>query len=458
MVSGVWGLSGVWYLVPAKVFAVSEPYSSHYGGSTVRRRFLWTQAISDAIALAVGIIPASFIDFGTAFAWTVQPGILPLLALMGVGLVVAEVTSAWLWAGNAPRPSYGRALTIVLTTLGVTSLGLTMIQAYFSRPIIGFSMVFFLMGAIGHRAISRRRPWLESMVLVTNEKGLVDDLRNAPHANVVIVLDPGTEGDIEPLHTGMILAVDLRAVLSDRMAQYVSSCTLAGFDVRAMSQVYEMHTGRMPIVHLAEGWELSTSVLKTAPYLPGKRFVEILMILVTAPVTAFLSAVIAISVRATSRGPVIFRQTRVGRGGELFTLYKFRTMWEDSEQQGPAFASDHDDRLTPTGRWLRRFRADELPQLWNVLKGDLSLVGPRPEQVAFARHFAETIPFYSHRHLVRPGVTGWAQVNYGYADDDADTIDKLTYDLFYVKHMSPWLDLSVLGRSVWTILSGFGAR
>ena len=155
---------------------------------------------------------------------------------------------------------------------------------------------------------------------------------------------------------------------------------------------------------------------------------------------------------------MIFRQTRVGRGGVLFTLYKFRTMWEDSEQGGPAFASQLDDRLTPAGKWLRRFRADELPQLWNVLKGDLSLVGPRPEQVAFARRFAETIPYYSHRHLVRPGVTGWAQVNYGYADGDADTIDKLTYDLFYVKHMSPWLDLDILGRSVWTILSGFGAR
>ncbi len=133
-------------------------------------------------------------------------------------------------------------------------------------------------------------------------------------------------------------------------------------------------------------------------------------------------------------------------------------MWDGSDLDGPAFAAEGDARLTPVGRFLRRFRADELPQLWNVLRGDVSLVGPRPEQVAFARHFSETIPFYSHRHLVRPGVTGWAQVNYGYADGDADTIEKLTYDLFYVKHMSPWLDLSVLGRSIWTILSGFGAR
>jgi len=427
-------------------------------GYCVRRRFLWSQAIADAVALMIGIVPASLIDFNTPFAWTAESRVLPLLGFMVAGLVIAEITSARLWAGNAPRPSYGRAVTIVLITLGVTSLGLTLTQAYFSRPIIGFSMIFFFVGAIGHRAVSRRRPWSESMVLVTSEKGLADDLRNAPHADVLLVLDPGAEGSVEPLAAGTILALDLRAVLSDRMAQYVSSCILAGFDVRAMSSVYEMHTGRMPIVHLAEGWELSTPVVRTAPYLPGKRLVDALLVLATAPITLLLSGVIALAVRWTSKGPIIFRQTRVGRGGDLFTLYKFRTMWDGSDLDGPAFAAEGDARLTPVGKLLRRFRADELPQLWNVLRGDLSLVGPRPEQVAFARHFSQTIPFYSHRHLVRPGVTGWAQVNYGYADGDADTIEKLTYDLFYVKHMSPWLDLSVMGRSVWTILSGFGAR
>jgi lipopolysaccharide/colanic/teichoic acid biosynthesis glycosyltransferase len=425
---------------------------------SVRRRFLWSQAIFDAVVLAICTIPASLIDFKTPFAWTSQPKVLPLLAMMGASLVLAHIAGARLWAGSAPRPSYGHASAIALATLGFTSLGLTMTQAYFSRPIIGFTMVFFLVGAVAHRAVSRRRPWMESLVVITNETGLVDDLRNAPHANVVSVLDPETTGDVEPLLGGIVLAVDLRAVLSDRMAQYVSSCTLAGFDVRAMSQVYEMHTGRMPIVYLAEGWELSMPVLKTTPYLPGKRLVDVALVLATAPITLALSALIALAVRLSSPGPVIFRQTRVGRGGELFTLYKFRTMWEDAERDGPSFASLKDERLTPVGKSLRRFRADELPQLWNVVKGDVGLVGPRPEQVVFARYFAQTIPFYSHRHLVRPGVTGWAQVNYRYADGDADTIDKLTYDLYYVKHMSPWLDLSVLGRSVWTILSGFGAR
>jgi lipopolysaccharide/colanic/teichoic acid biosynthesis glycosyltransferase len=130
----------------------------------------------------------------------------------------------------------------------------------------------------------------------------------------------------------------------------------------------------------------------------------------------------------------------------------------DAEKDGPQFATHNDHRLTGAGRWLRRSRLDELPQLWNVLKGDLSLVGPRPERPEFTDVYERSIPFYAYRHLIRPGVTGWAQVNYGYADDDADAIDKLTYDLYYLKHMSPWLDLQILGRSIWTMLSGFGAR
>ena len=424
----------------------------------MRRRFLWTQALLDAATLTVSIGLASAVNFRTPFPWIFEPQVISLLAIMFGGLVVAEWTGSRLLAGSAPRPSYGRAVAVTLMILGITSLALIASRVYFSRPLIGWSMAFFLLGAFGHRALRRRRPWTESMVLVTNEKGLVDDLRNAPNADVVSVLDPATGGQIEPLRPGEVLGIDLKSVLSDRMAQYVSSCTLAGFDVRPLSVIYEMHTGRMPVVALAEGWELSAPVLRTAPYLPGKRLFDVLAILVTAPVTLVVAAGVAVAIRLSSPGPIIFRQTRVGRGGTPFTQYKFRSMWADSELRGPAFTQEQDERILPVGRVLRRFRLDELPQLWNVLKGDLSLVGPRPEQVSFVRRFDRTIPFYSHRHLIRPGITGWAQVNYGYADGDADTIDKLTYDLYYLKHMSPWLDLEILGRSCWTVLSGFGAR
>lgn len=424
----------------------------------MRRRFLWTQSLLDAATLLASVGLASAVNFGTPFPWLFEPQVLPLLAVMFGSLALAEWTGARLLAGSAPRPSYGRAVTVALMTLGITSLALIATRIYFSRSLLGWSMTLFLAGALAHRAVRRRRPWVESLVLVTAEKGLVDDLRNAPHADVISVLDPSTEVRIEPLGEGVVLGVDLKSVLSDRMAQYVSSCTLAGFDVRPLSEVYEMHTGRMPVVSLAEGWELSAPVLRTAPYLPGKRLFDAAVVLATAPLTLMLAAVLAAVIRLSSSGPVIFRQTRVGRGGEVFTQYKFRSMWEGSERQGPTFTQERDVRVVPFGRLMRRFRLDELPQLWNVMKGDLSLVGPRPEQVNFVRRFDRKIPFYSHRHLIRPGITGWAQVNYGYADGDADTVEKLTYDLYYLKHMSPWLDLEILGRSCWTVLSGFGAR
>ncbi len=412
----------------------------------------------DGVTLALSILLGSLITLGTPFPWLFEPQVVSLLAIMFGGLGLAEWGVSRVLVGSAPRPSYGRAFAVTLIVLGTTSLALVATRVYFSRSLIGWSMALFLLGAVGHRALHRRRPWTESMVLVTDEKGLVDDLRNAPHANVTSVLDPSTTGQIEPLSPGVVLGIDLKSVLSDRMAQYVSSCTLAGFDVRPLTQVYEMHTGRMPVVSLAEGWELSAPVLRTAPYLPGKRLFDLLAVLVTAPLSLLLAGWVAASIRLSSPGAVIFRQTRVGRNGVPFVQYKFRSMWEGSERAGPSFTLEKDDRVVPVGRWLRRFRLDELPQLWNVLKGDLSLVGPRPEQVEFVERFSRTIPFYEHRHLVRPGLTGWAQVNYGYADSDADTIDKLTYDLFYLKHMSPWLDLEILGRTCWTILSGFGAR
>ncbi len=424
----------------------------------MRRKFLWAQAWLDAATLTVAIGLASMVNFGTPFPWLFESQVLSMLAIMYVALAVAEWAGSMLLVGYAPRPSYGRALALALIVLGITSLALIATRVYFSRPMIGWTMALFLLGAFGHRALHRRRPWTESLVLVTDEKGLVDDLRSTPHANVVSVLDPGTAGRIEPLAPGMMLGVDFKSVLSDRMAQYVSSCTLAGFDVRPMSDIYETHTGRMPLVALAEGWELSAPVLRTAPYLPGKRIFDIAAVLVTAPLTLVVGAGAALAIRVSSSGPIIFRQTRIGRGGVPFTQYKFRSMWAGSDHAGPSFTRKGDERIIPMGRVLRRLRLDELPQLWNVLKGDMSLVGPRPEQAEFAKRFSRTIPFYSYRHMVRPGVTGWAQVNYGYADGEADTIEKLTYDLFYLKHMSPWLDLEILGRSSWTIISGFGAR
>jgi lipopolysaccharide/colanic/teichoic acid biosynthesis glycosyltransferase len=421
------------------------------------QRFLITTAALDLAALAVAAFIGALLvpDFGSGVT---AVEVMPLLAAMVAGTLIGSYLSARSWGKNAPRPSYGRAVSIFTVALSVTSLIIVTTRIYWSRPFLLVSAGAWLGLALAHRAWQRRRPWKENLVAVSEEKELIEDMRAAPHLEILDALDPRSEPPSRPYPPGTVLAVDYRHVLSDTMAQYISSLHLAGRSVRGFTSVYEEHTGRLPIVHLMEGWELTEPLDASGVYVRSKRAIDVVLVLITSPLWLLLSALIAVVIRIDSPGPVIFSQERAARDQHPFTLYKFRTMVHEAEENGAQFAVPDDQRLTRVGKFLRRFRVDELPQLWNVLKGDLSLVGPRPEQLPFVDYFSQTIPFYSHRHLVRPGVTGWAQVNFGYADNEVETVRKLSYDLYYVKHVSPWLDLSILGRSIWTVLSGFGAQ
>ncbi len=206
------------------------------------------------------------------------------------------------------------------------------------------------------------------------------------------------------------------------------------------------------------GWEISAPLLEVGYWLPGKRFFDLLLTVLTSVIWVPLGLVVALYVKLADPGFSVFSQERVGLNSDVFTMFKFRTMGLDAEKDGPQFAKEDDPRLIKGGSFLRKSRLDEIPQLWNVLKGDMTLVGPRAEQVTFVDEFRAQIPFYDHRHMVRPGITGWAQVNYGYADDEAETVEKLTYDLYYIKNMSPVMDLRIFTKSIWTVLSGAGAR
>lgn len=430
----------------------------------MRRRVLGLLFVLDLAALVVGMITASLILFDTPLPWNASPfivrgSIFPLLGSLLAGLLIGTYLSLRTWGNGIPRPSYGRAFTIALTTLSATALAIVFFRTeYFSRVFIGISISTMFVLGLAHRAYYRSRPWTEPMVLVSGEKELMDAVAESPHANVIATYDPRSTESPGPLPEGVTLVIDLRALLSEEMAQFVSSSSLAGYPIRSLVSIYEEHTGRMAIVHLAEGWELRAPLERQTLYPQVKRFFDVLLTLVTAPLWVPLAVLTGLAVKFGSRGPVFFSQPRVGLRGRVFTLYKFRTMVPDAEQLGPQMATEDDPRLTRVGRYLRKYRLDELPQLWNVLKGDVSLVGPRPEQPAFVEQFIRSIPFYADRHLIRPGITGWAQVNFGYADDEADTIEKLTYDLYYVKNASPWLDLHIFGKSIWTVLSGFGAQ
>jgi lipopolysaccharide/colanic/teichoic acid biosynthesis glycosyltransferase len=427
----------------------------------VRTRFLLQSSLSDLAALAVAMAVASVVVFGRLLPWDSIQGdrVFPMITFLGLSMIAYSLLTAQMSGPGVPRPSYGRMFVIGLGTGATTALLLVVFRdVYFSRAFLALTTAGWIVLATTHRILRRRRPWTERLALITAEKQLAEDLVESPHAEIVWVMDPKFDGPLELPDRDVTMAIDLRAVLSERMAQFLSSSDVAGYNIRAFSSIYEEHTGRVPLVHLAEGWEISAPLLEVAAWLPGKRIFDALVTALTLPLWVAVGAMVALYIKLTSPGPVLFRQERIGHEGQPFTMYKFRTMDEDAEKDGPRFATEDDVRLSRGAPFLRKSRLDEIPQLWNVLKGDMSLVGPRAEQVPFVHAFRKQIPFYDHRHLVRPGITGWAQVNYGYADDQADTIEKLTYDLYYIKHMSPVMDLRVLWKSVWTVLTGAGAR
>jgi lipopolysaccharide/colanic/teichoic acid biosynthesis glycosyltransferase len=428
----------------------------------VRTRFLVSVTITDLLSLAMAMLAASYVVFGTLLPWNAQIGdgtVFPMLTFMAVAMIATSIITEQMSGPGVPRPSYGRMVAIWAGTILFTAaLVFVFRESYFSRTFVPLAATLWLIPATAHRIVRRRRPWTEKFGVITHEKQLADNLHATDHADVVWVLEPDADRPEKLPPKDVTIAVDLRAVLSESMARFLSSADVAGYVVRPFSSIYEEHAGRVPLVHLSEGWEISSPLLEVARWLPGKRLVDTLLVLVTAPLWIPLGLLVAAYVKVSDPGFSVFRQQRVGLGGRVFTMYKFRTMHLDAEDNGAQFAAPDDPRLIRGGAFLRRSRLDEIPQLWNVLKGDMSLVGPRAEQVPFVSEFRRQIPFYDHRHIIRPGITGWAQVNYGYADDQADTIEKLTYDLYYIKHMSPVLDVRIFWKSIWTVLTGDGAR
>jgi sugar transferase (PEP-CTERM system associated) len=225
-----------------------------------------------------------------------------------------------------------------------------------------------------------------------------------------------------------------------------------------LASVYERYTGKIAVENLRPSWLIFSAGFRATPRLLAlKRLLDIAIALVGLVVSAPLLLLVALAVTATSTGPVLYHQRRVGERGRVFTLHKFRSMRVDAEaSSGAMWSHQGDTRTTTVGRFLRSIRLDELPQLWNVLRGDMSLVGPRPERPEFIEQLTQQIPYYGQRHVVKPGLTGWAQVRYAYGSTVEDAMEKLQYDLFYIKNMSLAMDLLIVLITLKTVLSQRG--
>jgi sugar transferase (PEP-CTERM system associated) len=235
---------------------------------------------------------------------------------------------------------------------------------------------------------------------------------------------------------------------------------LSGIPIEDALTTYEATFGRISTRELRPSQLIFSTELGPNP---GRVMLQSLysmtIAMVGAAVMAPVMLLVAGLVRITSPGPALFRQQRVGKNDVVFTLYKFRSMYRDAEaSSGAVWAKQDDPRITPAGRWLRRLRLDELPQLFNVLKGEMSIVGPRPERPEFVTELSQRIPYYRQRHCVKPGITGWAQINHKYGDSIEDTITKLEYDLYYIKNLAPALDAFIMFHTAKVMLLSRGAR
>ena len=200
------------------------------------------------------------------------------------------------------------------------------------------------------------------------------------------------------------------------------------------------------------------ALLPQRGYIKLKAVVDGAIALITLPATLLILAAAAIAIKVDSKGPILFVQKRVGYRGHVFNCYKLRSMHVRAEQSGPSFTRDGDPRVTRVGRFIRKYRIDELPQVFNILKGEMSWIGPRPEAVALAKDYERNIPFYAFRHAVKPGISGWAAIRQGNVAEVEAATTKLQHDFFYIKNISPALDAFIAAKTVWIMLTGFGSR
>lgn len=239
----------------------------------------------------------------------------------------------------------------------------------------------------------------------------------------------------------------------------VMSCKLSGIEVVDAPSFYEEVTGKLLIENLTPSWFIFSDGFRvTFVVRVVKRLFDILLASIGILLVLPILPLIALVIKLDSKGPILFRQTRVGEGEKHFTILKFRTMKTDAEKNGAVWAQKNDPRVTRVGDFLRKSRIDEIPQLFNVLRGDMSFVGPRPERPEFIEELKKVIPFYSERHFVKPGVTGWAQVRYPYGASIEDAVEKLRYDLYYIKNLTFTFDFMIILDTIKVVLFRRGGR
>lgn len=415
-----WALRG---MVVAAVLQVCLHYSDLYDMRT----------LSDHRDLLVGLLRslgAASLILAILYYWipemSLGRGVFALAAALIIALVVGWRLS-FEWLSLQRRPA--ERLLIVGTGQAAVGLAreLTSRRSEFGAAIVGF------VGADASK-VGQRLDGEPNLGVIGTVRDIPAMVRQYEVDRVVVSL------------------ADARGKLN--MDELLSMKMNDGVRFDHLASVYEEYTGKIAVENLRPSWMIFSDGFNKSDRMEAlKRVSDMVLASIGLVLAAPLMFVAWLGIRLTSPGPTIYSQTRVGKDNAPFTIHKFRSMRVNAEAtSGAVWAVENDPRVTPFGRFLRRTRLDELPQLWNVLRGDMSFVGPRPERPEFVQDLARQIPFYGQRHAVRPGLTGWAQVRHRYGASVDDSQEKLQYDLFYIKHMSPAFDIYIVLETVKTVL------
>ncbi len=428
----------------------------------------------DMVLAAATLLVATLVRYG--YGWGFAATYEPHLAAFSVVIVFNLVTHyAFRLYEATGRPTNAELFMACLRSQALTAI-MGAAFFYFMPPTIlgleprrvllgyafGFLVVTWLWHLVARRMLRHAIPPLNVLILGDGEAGqrLAKQLeRVASLGYRVAGLCPAEPEAVRRAieeHQPDTIVNATGGPLPSPTIEALRRCLVDQRPVTNVAAFTEQVLQKIAVEDVEHGWFIENFSLRRRPlYEAGKRVSDIVLsaalLLVTLPLLPF----IALAVKST-RGPLLFKQQRTGRHGKPFGAIKFRSMVDNAESNGPQWASKNDSRVTRAGRFLRATRLDEIPQLVNILRGDMSFVGPRPERPEFVETLAREIPFYAERHLVKPGLTGWAQINYPYGDSVQDALEKLRYDLYYIKNRSALLDLSTVLKTVNTVLRGLG--
>ena len=367
-----------------------------------------------------------------------------------VGTFVAMLFGAYLLRRMTAYPGV-RSISFLLPVFGV-SYGASALFFFLSR--LEYSRFQFVssvvLAVLWFGVVGVIEPRIRRQRLAVLPFGNTDQLLSLTEAEWIPIC---SANHLPDKVTGVV--ADLRADMPPPWERFIARASLAGMPVYHSKQIVETFTGQVQIEHLSEN--TFGSLLPSLVYLRFKRLLDVAGSLALLPLVIPLFMLVALAIWMEDHGSVLFHQQRIGYRGRPFRIWKFRTMREGGTD-GAHFTKPNDSRITRVGRFLRHYRIDELPQIFNILRGEMSWIGPRPEAIKLAEWYESEIPFYGYRHIVRPGITGWAQVNQGNVAEIKAATDKLHYDFFYIKHFSPWLDLLIAAKTVQIVLRGFGSR